>query len=235
MGYSIVYNNKSNLEVGVEVVKRPTIPIPERRYTEIEIEGHDGKYYVDEETYDDITIAIEFNFVEENLNNIKRRVRKIKQWIENVQDNKLVLSDDKGYYYKVCKAVMSEVDYQDVYEIQNITITFTVEPYQYIADNQELTLSTIMYNNWDICQPTYRIVGDGNCTFNVNGNIVNCTISSQLTIDTRYDKILEADGTLAIGKTDITKMQDLYLQEEENNFSWSNGFTIYITPNWRTL
>ena len=235
MGYSITYNNKSNDELDIEVIKRPVIPIAIRRFKTIEIEGHDGNYYIDEETYEDITFSIEFNFVEDNVNNIRNRVRKIKRWIENAKDNKLRLSDNKGYYYRVCKAEISEFTYGDIYEIQSFSVNFTVEPYQYISDNEELTLSTTMYNNWDICQPTYRIVGNGNCILNVNGNIVNCTVNGQLTIDTAHDKILNSDKTLAIGKTDIKKMQNLYLQEEENTFSWTSGFTIYIIPNWRSL
>lgn len=235
MGYNIIYNNKSNLDIGAEVVKRPIIPTPTRRFKEKEIEGHDGKYYIDQETYEDITFPIEFNFVEDNVNNIRNRVRKIKKWIENVDDNKLKSSDDKGYYYRVCKAEISEFTYGEVYEIQRFTISFTVQPYQFIADNEELTLSTTMYNNWDICQPVYRIVGTGNCVLNINGNIVNCTVTGQLTIDTQFDKILNSDKTLAVGKTDIKKMQSLYLREEENIFSWTSGFTVYIIPNWRTI
>lgn len=235
MGYFIIYDNKSNLDLEIEVVKRPIIPMPTRKYKVIDIEGHDGSYYEDKEIYENITFLIEFNFVEDNLNNIRNRVRKIKRWIENAKDNKLVLSDNKGYYYNVCKAEMGEVNYGEIYEIQSFNISFTVEPYQYLSDNQELQLSTIMYNNWDVCQPIYRIVGNGICILNINGIIINCTINGQLIIDTQFDKILNSDRTLAIGKTDIKKMQNLYLKEEENTFSWSSGFTIYIIPNWRSL
>lgn len=235
MSYYIICNNISNLDIGVDIVKRPIIPIPTRRYKEIEIEGHDGKYYKDEETYDDITFPIEFNFAENDLNNIRRKVKKIIKWLKNIKDNKLILSDNKQYYYKVCKVDIDSISYEEIYEIQKFTVNFTVDPYQYVIENEELILSTEMLNNWDVSKPIYRITGTGNCIFNVNGHVVNCTVNNTLIIDTQHDKILNADKTLAIGKTDIKKMQDLYLQEEENIFSWTNGFTIYITPNWRTI
>lgn len=236
MGYDVIYNNKSNDELDIEVIKRPIIPVPNRKFREIPIDGHDGNYYIDEETYSDITFPIEFNFVENDLDNIRPRVRNIKKWIEDIQDDKLILSDDPSVFYKVCKAELSEITYQDLYEIQNFNINFTVRAYQYLLHGQkEMTLQSVLFNHWNKSKPIYRIVGNGNCTLNINGTIVNCTVNGQLTINTEFDKILNSDNTIAIGKTNIKKMQDLYLQKDKNTFSWTNGFTIYITPNWRTI
>lgn len=236
MGYYIIFNKISNEELDIEVTKRPFIPIPHRRFKEIDIKGHDGKYYVDEETYDDIVIPVEFNFIENDLDNIRSRVRNIKSWIENIKDDKLVLSDDPVGFYKVCKAELSNITYENLYEIQNFTVNFTCKPHQYLASGQkEIKLQNVLFNNWDKCKPIYRIVGSGACVFNINNTIVNCNINGEIIIDTEFDKILNSDRTLAIGKTDIKKMQDLHLQKKINTFTWSNGFTIYITPKWRTI
>ena len=231
--FKMYFNNKYNTDLNFKIIKRPSIPSAIRNYTEIEIKGHDGKLYK-EENYNDIEFTVECNFVSKSANTWQEEYRKIKRWINNIKENKLNFNDDKGYYYKVCKVNLDSLE--RIYKrLGKFNIKFTVEPYQYISDNEELTLSTTMYNNWDICQPTYRIVGTGNCIFSINSNIVNCTVNGQLTIDTKFDKILNSDGSLAIGKTDIKKMQSLYLKEEENIFSWSSGFIIYITPNWRTI
>ncbi len=236
MGYYIIYNNKSNEELDIEVVKRPIIPVPIRRFKEIPIEGHDGNYYIDEETYDDITFPIEFNFVENDLDNIRSKVRNIKNWIEDMKDNKLILSDDPSVFYKVCKAELSEITYQNLYEIQNFNINFTVRAYQYLLHGQkEITLQNVLFNHWDISKSVFRIVGNGNCVLNINDIVVNCNVTGQLTINTEFDKILNSSNTLAIGVTDIKKMQDLYLQKGKNIFSWTSGFTVYVTPNWRTI
>jgi predicted phage tail component-like protein len=231
--HKMLFNLKYNTDLNFAIIKRPSIPSTIKTYTEISIKGRDGKLYK-EENYNDIEFTVECNFISENADTWQEHYRKIKRWINNMKDNKLNFSDDKGYYYKVCKASIDSLS--RIYKrLGKFNIKFTIEPYQYLMDNQELILSTTMYNNWDVCQPIYRIVGNGSCVFNINGNTVNCTIAGQLIIDTAYDKILEIDGTLAICKTNIKRMQDLYLSEEENNFSWSDGFTIYITPNWRTL
>ena len=231
--FKMYFNLKYNTDLNFSIVKRPPIPSAIRSYTEKEIKGHDGKLYK-EENYSDIEFTVECNFISKNANTWQEEYRKIKRWISNIKDDKLSFSDDKGYYYKVCKGNLDSLE--RIYKrLGKFNVRFTVEPYQYINDNEELTLSTTMYNNWDICQPVYRIIGNGNCVLNINGHIINCIVNGQLTINTQFDKILNADGSLAIGKTNIKKMQDLYLQEEENAFSWSNGFTISIIPNWRTI
>lgn len=236
VGYYIVFNKKSNEELDIKVTKRPFIPVPSRRFKDIEIKGHDGKYYVDEETYDDIVISVEFNFIENDLDNIRSRVRNIKNWIENIKDNKLILSDDPVGFYKVSKVELSEVSYENLYEMQNFTVNFTCKPYQYLTTGQkEIILPNILFNHWNESKPTYRIVGIGTCVFNINNIVVNCNVNGELIIDTEFDKILNSDRTLAIGKTNIKRMQDLYLQEKRNTFNWTSGFTIYITPKWRTL
>ena len=236
MTYSIIYNNKSNEELDIEIVKRPAIPFPTRKFKEKEIEGHGGNYYIDTDTYEDMTISIEFNFVEDDLDNIRTKIIRVKNWIEHIEDDKLMLSDDPNVFYKVCKSELSEVTYQDLYEIQNFTINFTVRAYQYLLNGRkEIKLQNILFNHYDISKPIFRIVGNGACVFNVNGNVVNCNVNGQLTINTEFDKILESNGSYAIGKTDKKKIQDLYLKKGKNIFSWSSGFTIYITPNIRTL
>ena len=184
MAYFVVYNNMSNLDLEIEVVKRPLIPMPVRRYKTITIKGHDGNYYSDEETYEDMTFPIQFNFLEEDLDNIRRKVRRIRAWIENASDNKLILSDNNGYYYKVCKAEIGEINYENIYEIQSFLINFTVEPYQYILNNEEFILTKEIYNNWDICKPLYGIKGNGACTFTINGININCNVNQELIIDT---------------------------------------------------
>ena len=236
MSFFIEFNNKNNKSLDIEVVKRPVIPFPTRKITSINVPGRDGSYYNDEEVYEDMVIPISFNFVENKLNNIKARVRRVKSWVENIEDEKLRLSDEPNIFYKVCTAELSEVSYEDLYEIQSFTINFTVRPYQYILKGtKEVPLRNILFNMWRSCEPIYRIVGNGECKFNVNGTIVNCTVNDELIIDTVYDKILEKDKTLAVSKTDIKYMEKLYLLKGKNTFSWSNNFNVYITPNYKTL
>ncbi|SFC15274.1 distal tail protein Dit [Clostridium uliginosum] len=236
MGYDIIFNMQRASDLDLEVVKRPFIPLPKRRFKTKDIEGHDGSYFIDEGTYEDMTISIEFNFIEDDLDNIRQRVRNIMFWLENIIDNKLKLDDNWDYYYKVKKVEVDNFGYGELYEIQNFTATFTVEPYQYLSySKKEKPLYKNMHNAFYMSKPIYRIVGIGNCNFTVNGTTINCNVDKELIIDTENDKILEADKTLAIGKTNIKAMQDLYLRHGINNISLSDGFKAFYTPNYRVI
>ena len=61
--FHIFYNGESCKDVGLSVISRPTIPVPEREYDTIKVEGRDGELHRDKKTYKDIEIPISFNFV----------------------------------------------------------------------------------------------------------------------------------------------------------------------------
>ncbi|MGN2371702.1 distal tail protein Dit [Clostridium cagae] len=235
MSYSIIFNKICNLDLDIDIIKRPFIPIPKRKIKTIELSKSDGSFYVDDFIFDDIQIQIEFNFIENNLDCIRQRIRNITFWLTEISDNKLRLMNDFEYYYNVKNVEISEYAYDEVYEIQKFTVIFTCEPWQYLYSNQERLLNKVEFNRFYLSKPTYRIVGNGNCDFTVNGTKITCNINKELIIDTKYDKILEADKSTAIGKTNIKAMQDLFLKHGKNYFKWSNGFNIFYIPNYRAI
>lgn len=52
--FHIFYNGESCKDVGLSVISRPTIPVPEREYDTIKVEGRDGELHRDKKTYKDI-------------------------------------------------------------------------------------------------------------------------------------------------------------------------------------
>ncbi|OSA88808.1 UNVERIFIED_ORG: phage tail protein [Clostridium botulinum] len=236
MSYDIIFNNMMQSDLDLEIIKRPFIPIPKRKIKTIDISDADGSYYMDNKIYEDIVIQIEFNFIENNLDFIRQRIRNVTFWLENIKDNKLRLMNDFDYYYKVKNVEIENFNYEELYEIQKFTVNFICEPWQYLYfSSKELPINKILYNDFYTCRPIYRIQGNGTCDFTVNGTKVTCNVNKELIIDTEHDKILEADKTFAIGKTNIKAMQDLYLQHGKNIISWSEGFKIFYIPNYRAI
>ena len=120
----------TNEDYGFEIIQRPKIDFPIRRYSETEIKGHDGKYYVYENAVDDITFTLECNFLEEKLNEYRDRLREVDKWLRYTleENNRLILNNDDEYYYKVIKYSINSVDYEEgFYEINKFNIEFTVE------------------------------------------------------------------------------------------------------------
>ena len=236
MAYNIYYNNKSNRDLGIEVVKRPYIPFPEKNIKSIDIPGRDGSYYVDNGSYNDMVISIDFNFVEDRVDDIRERIREIKHYFEDKIDNRLFLSDNLDTFFRVRKVELDNISYEDFYEIQQFTVDFTVEAYEYTLNGQnEIKATNEIFNQFDISKPTYRIVGSGTCYLTINGNKIKCIVDKELTIDTDNDKILDSNKELTIGKTNIKEMKDLYLQSGKNTLSITNNFVLYVKTNFRTI
>lgn len=232
--FHIFYNGESCKDVGLSVISRPTIPVPEREYDTIKVEGRDGELHRDKKTYKDIEIPISFNFVSKTPDVWAQDLRKVKKWLYSGKDNRLILSDDPEYYYKVKKAVMSDTE-RTAKRKGKFEIVFTCESYMYRVDGQEeKEIGEYLYNPYMKSQPVYKIYGNGEITLEVNGNQVTAEVTEQLNIDTKLEICYNAANE--ISNAALTgKYEGLYLQEGDNNFKYTEGFKVVLVPNWREL
>lgn len=232
--FHIFYNGESCKDVGLSVISRPTIPVPEREYDTIKVEGRDGELHRDKKTYKDIEIPISFNFVSKTPDVWAQDLRKVKKWLYSGKDNRLILSDDPEYYYKVKKAVMSDTE-RTAKRKGKFEIVFTCESYMYRVDGQdEKEIGEYLYNPYMESQPVYKIYGSGEITLEVNGNQVTAEVTEQLNIDTKLEICYNAANE--ISNAALTgKYEGLYLKEGDNNFKYTEGFKVALVPNWREL
>ncbi len=228
--YFIIYNNKTNLDVNLLIIERPTKPAPEMEYETVKVPN--GKTLYREKGYNDIQINVSFNFRSNNPVSWNRDFREIKKWLLSNGDNKLKFADDLEVYYKV-KSVILDTPERMIDKVGGkFTVTFTCEAYVYIEEN-EMELRSNIYNDYLLSKPTYRIVGEGYLTLNINNKIIKANVGQELIIDT--DKGLCYRQGIVNNVALTGKYEDLYLQEGENTFSWSGDFKIYITLNRRCL
>lgn len=225
--YFILYNDNTNLDVNLLVVTRPSKPSPVMEYEEVKVPG--GKTLYREKGYKDIEIPVSFNFMSKY--SWDEDFKLIKKWLLSKVNNKLKFSDDLGVYYKVNKVTIDTPE-RVMKKIGKFNVTFTCEPYIYIEED-EIELSTLIYNNYLIAKPIYRIVGEGYLTLTINNKIIKANVGQELIIDT--DKGLCYRQGIVNNVALDGKYKDMYLLEGENTFSWTPGFKIYITTNWRCL
>ena len=227
--YFILYNDSTNLDVDLLIIDRPSKPSPEMEYEEVKVPG--GKTLYREKGYKDIDIPVSFNFLSKKPSDWDDDFRKSKKWLLSKVNSKLKFSDDFGVYYKVNKVTIDAPE-RVLKVLGKFDVTFTCEPYVYV-DSNEIELSTVLYNDYLVSKPIYRIVGEGYLTLKINNKTIKANIGQELIIDT--DKgLCYRDGIINNVALE-GKYEDMYLQECENKFSWTNGFKIYILPNWRCL
>ena len=236
--FYIILDGKTNLELGLDIVSRPDIPSPVERVEVIHINGRED-VYKHTGVYEDITIQVEFNFdsYDDDYRTIKDIFRKLKIWLLNIKDNKLVFSDELDWYYKVNNIVISEAALQDIYTFGNCTVEFTLNPYQYRIDglNEIFINSNIIVNSYFTSQPIYLIEGNGLCKLNVNNNYLQVNITNNCMIDTHLGICFREDGSYYNVDNDIKSYSDFYLKTGDNNITIDKGFKLKIIPNWRCL
>jgi predicted phage tail component-like protein len=232
--YDMKYNGKYAQELGLKIASRPNIPTPKREYKTVKIEGRDGDLHIDKGTYEDIEISIEFGYMIQDFSEWCALTREIKKWLCKVAtDNKLILSDDAEFFYKV-KSIESD-EIQRIYRrTGKIKVTFVCDPYIYLNDGEiEIPISNSIYNAFEVCKPVYKITGEGVLTLTVNGKSATINVGQNLTIDTNL-KLCYRDG--ATQNTAMTgDFNDLVFKEGENALTYTSGFNITVIPNWRAL
>lgn len=225
--YFILYNDANNLEINLLIRDRPPKPSPIMEYEEVKVPG--GKTLYREKGYGDIDITVPFNFISKDSWDYD--FRRIKKWLLSNGNNKLKFSDDLEVYYKVNKVTINTPE-RVIKKIGRFDVTFTCEPYIYI-DDEEMELNTLLYNDYLVSKPIYRIVGEGYLTLNINNKVIKANVGQELIIDTNKG-LCYREGIVNNVALE-GKYEDMYLLEGENTFSWTKGFEIYITPNLRCL
>lgn len=230
--YAILLNDTPSYDVGVSIVSRPSIPTPVRKYREIEIGGKNGKLYEDLGTYDDIEITVKCNFASKKSDSWNEDYRRIKEWIKGVET--LTFSDDLNYFYKVNKVTIDSTE-RALKRLGRFNLVINCKPFSYLKEGQqEITLPSGLYNDYEATQPIYKVTGEGVITLTVNGVSATANVGQNLIINTEKGLCYRTDGTT--NNTALTaEYEDLFLQEGNNTFAYTTGFTVNIIPNWRCL
>lgn len=226
--YNVIYRDISCLDMGVLVVKRPSVPAPLIRQDTYPIPGRDGVLVSEIKNYDPIEIPVEFNFMAEE-DKIGTEMRKLKDWISKPGD--LWLSDDQDVFYKCFKAEATDIA-RTSKKIVTVTVLFTCDPYTYYNDGaEEHEIADCLYNPYDVCCPVYHITASGAFTLTVNGKTFSGTSPGELFIDSFKMSTYNSGG---LKNTAVSgKYRDIYLQEGQNTISCT--VAMKIIPGWREI
>lgn len=229
--FYMTFNGQSTNEYGVKVTTRPNIPAPIMRGEYIDIAGRDGSLFQTDGTYENIEIDVALNFLR-TQNSVGDLFRRVKAWINGA--GILRFSDDTDIFYKVKYSGISSATRRSRYG-EDLIATFICEPYQYYnAGTAEITPGGALLNPGFTAHPIYKITGSGTATLTVNGNTFTAVIAQNIVIDTDLMVSYREGGALV--NSDVTgDYDDLYLKPGENTISLSNGFSLSVIPNYRSL
>ena len=231
--FTLDFNGHTNHDFMVEIKQRPDIPVPKKRVEYIVIPGKDGTLTRTDDTYEDIPIEVEMNYITKYGTDFPDVTRKIKRWLTG--SGILKFSDDNLFFHKVKNVEISNPISRVLKRAGFFKALFTCDPYMYYEPgNRFMTVTEASFNPLMPCQPIYKITGEGYTTLTVNGNQAGVNVSGALIIDTSLSIMYRDDGTFQNTLTRIN-YRDFFGNEGKNTISISNGMRLEVKPNWRTL
>ena len=194
--FSIYFNRKDCYEDLNILLKEPIYLPPNNEEIEtISIEGRNGSLTRKKGTFPDRNIDITFVLPHLNKNEMYEKIEEILDWLENIEDNKLVIREDRYY-------IVKSVSYGDIttqaLRFYEITITVTLKPFAYDLNEKETTItsSKILKNLGNVySEPTITIepkTSLTNFTITINDKdfkIVD-TVNKTVTIDCELKKCI---------------------------------------------
>lgn len=245
--YDMKYNDESASSYNLTLKRKINIQSPARKYEEYDVNGRDGVYIENENTYDDIEIVVDFILIIKD-GKMHDSFRKIKKWLLSSGTGKLVFTDDPEYFYLVKRVKIEEAkqlgDRGSVF-----SVNFICEPYQYLISGEtEYGISDVLNNPYDECHPLYIVSGRyGTYKLIVNGNTVEVYVSTS-DGKTSTPTYIDTEKMIAYTEDGIRNTylkgdyESLYLQEGENTIETpkstsghAQGYTstVKVIPRWR--
>lgn len=233
---SLIYNNKDSIsDLGIDLVEKPSQPIPKKRVTKIEVPGRNGLLTIDEGSYEPIELEVNFNFTSTDFN---KKVREIKQWLLDATNKELKLNYLDGYY-KVNSLSVSDIERVDDVESGKFKVKFVCNPFLYdISGKEIITLnysSSTQYlvNDGYKSLPYIKIYGTGTLTLTINGlAMVFTSVVDYVEIDSELVNCYKA----TVNKNSTMTGLFPVLENGSNSIAMSSGITkIEVTPRWKSL
>lgn len=218
-------------DIGVSIVRRSPAILANKNINVINRVGADGDLYEDLGGRKDIIIPVECNFISDNPKEVFRRV---KHWLNNIEDNKLIFTDDPGWFYKVVNVEIGQMEVKFKRKGE-FTINFTCRGWQYSLDGDEfleIENNTMLYNEYDLAKPLIYVEGNGEITITINNNKFKVMVKDYLYIDSELEIAYRE-------KTDCLNIDDgdyPVLTYGENNISFTGNVNkVEIKPRWREV
>lgn len=228
------FGGKNSLnDYGIVITKRPSIPSPKRRITNITVPGRNSSLRFDENTYEDITVTVECALKD---NSLPSKIDDIKGWLIGAGECDLVFDFQQDRKY--IAQVVNSIDFTQIYQyFSKFIIVFNCQPFKYSVDNSTITITTankITNPGTIYSEPVIKLYGSGDVTLNINAQAIKLKgLSDHIIIDSLQQNCYNISGdnlnSKISGEFPVFSVGD-------NNISWNGSVSkIEITPNWRWL
>lgn len=189
----LYFNNNSSLDLDLYITDYPEIELNNETYEEQAIEGRNGSVYIDLDYYKDRTLEFSFDL---KGNNLKERMDKVKKWLRNINDNRLIFNNSKCYMVK--KALLDKFKQINVH-LAELEVTFIIEPFLYDIEDTTFTTTSknfTIYNTGSYKADTIiKIYGTGSIQITCNDETMQIDdVSDYVLLDSKCKECVSSTG-----------------------------------------
>ena len=231
MEKKLIFNNIHSEELGIIVVEGPPEILAQEEYEEIDIEGRNATLTINKGTFPNI----EKSFILTTINldqDINLIIEKIKTWLFNIKDNKLLYAIQNRY--NIVKKIVIEEDIKTTFEeYGDFKVKFVCEPFYYDLLEKNITVTqkqTIISNNGDFASsPRIIIYGTGDLQITINDTTVQINnVDESVLLDSKLFLCLDKDNN----NKSIDMIGNFPLLDKgKNTITWTGNITkLEISP-----
>lgn len=220
----------NSLDMGVVMLKAPSIYKPTKRVNEIQIAGRNGSLHEDTNTYENYTKEAECHVMD------KSQIDKVCEWLTGYGEVTFSSEPDKVYR----AFIKNQIPFNNILvNLNDFLVQFDCFPFKYSvnrADEEKtLTAPTTIYNQGTIySEPTITIYGTGNVTLMINEKGYTISgIDGYVTINSEMQEVYKGNTNK---NNSYSAMDFPRFEVGANEISWTGNVTrVEITPMWRYL
>lgn len=202
MEYFIFNNLHSYKDLKLTLAEYPTLPIPQKIYEDVEIEGKSGTVTIDKSKYGNMEISLNIQLMEDGRGALYNLLNNLM----NFEDNRLIFSDNFITCYKVKRWVVDGLT-RELMLFKAGTITAILEPFMYPVEEYPVEVknnSNFIYEGLTT-EPLITLdlgATTQNIQFIFNGETLQfMDVTGVITINSELRTITDATGKSILGKT----------------------------------
>lgn len=225
-----IWNGIKSTDMGVIMLKAPSISIPQRRVNEIKVSGRNGTLHEDEQTFGNYTKEAECHVMD------RSQIDEVCKWLTGFGE--VIFSSEPDKVYRAY--IKNQISFGSILKnINDFLIQFDVQPFKYRAnplrDDLELTAPTVIRNGGTVySEPIITVYGSRDITLSINDvDYPLYGVSEYITIDSEMMEVFKENmnQNSKYGGETFPRFE-----VGENSISWTGNVTkIEIQPKWRWL
>lgn len=221
-------DGESGFKHGCYLSELPNFPTSTRDVVSIDVQGREHGALTEFYGWKDSQISLSISVFD--MKHVRRVMRQVVGWLYTAK--KLSFSDDPTFYFRVKNVVMGEAT-DDMEVIGNLTVQFTIDPFQYqeMVPIQETHAFEVYNAGTMTSEPKITLYGHGTLQLVINGRRL-------FIINVNDSVVINTEDQTTIGGT-INKETDMigdfpYFDVGLNKVDFTAD-KILVEPEWRWL